>query len=57
MAGIAERVSEAIGVPVVDGVTAAVRLAESLHALGLQTSKVGFYAPSPKKSISGWPFR
>jgi allantoin racemase len=55
MAGIAERVSQEIGAPVVDGVTAAVRLAESLHALGLRTSKVGFYAPSPTKSISGWP--
>jgi allantoin racemase len=55
MAGIAERVSQQIGAPVVDGVTAAVRLAESLHFLGLRTSKVGFYAPSPEKSISGWP--
>lgn len=57
MAGIAERVSRQIGAPVVDGVTAAVRLAESLHFLGLRTSKVGFYAPSPEKSISGWPLK
>ena len=56
MAGIAGRVSGQIGAPVVDGVTAAVRLAESLHFLELRTSKVGFYAPSPAKSISGWPF-
>lgn len=55
MAGLAERVSRLVGVPVVDGVAAAVRLAESLHALGLRTSKVGVYAPSPEKSISGWP--
>jgi allantoin racemase len=55
MAGLAERVSARVGVPVVDGVTAAVRLAESLHTLGLRTSKVGFSAPSPDKLIKGWP--
>jgi allantoin racemase len=55
MAGLAEHVSRKIGAPVVDGVTAAVRLAESLDALGLRTSKVGFYAPSPEKTIRGWP--
>jgi allantoin racemase len=55
MAGIAEQVSRAIGAPVVDGVTAAVRLAESLHGLELRTSKVRTYAPSPPKDIRGWP--
>jgi allantoin racemase len=57
MAGLAEHVSRKIGAPVVDGVTAAVRLAESLDALGLRTSKVGFYAPSPEKAIRGWPLK
>lgn len=55
MAGLAERVAVGIGVPVVDGVTAAVTLAESLHTLGLRTSKVGFSALSPDKPIRGWP--
>ena len=55
MAGVAGQVSRAIGAPVVDGVTAAVRLAESLHGLGLRTSKVRTYAPSPPKHIQGWP--
>jgi allantoin racemase len=55
MSGLAEAVSSRIGVPVVDGVTAAVQLAELLHSLHLRTSKSGVYAPSPKKSISGWP--
>jgi allantoin racemase len=55
MAGLAERVSAQVGVPVVDGVTAAVTLAESLHRLRLRTSKVGFSAPSPDKPIKGWP--
>lgn len=56
MTGLAARLSSAVGVPVVDGVAAAVRLAESLHHLGLRTSKVRFYAPSPDKVISGWPW-
>jgi allantoin racemase len=55
MAGMADAVSDQIGVPVVDGVTAAVQLAQGLHALRLRTSKVGVYAPSPKKLIDGWP--
>lgn len=55
MAGLAERVSAQVDVPVVDGVTAAVTLAEALHTLGLRTSKVGFSAPSPDKPIKGWP--
>jgi allantoin racemase len=55
MSGLAEIVAAAVGVPVVDGVTAAVRLAESLHALGLRTSKSRTYAPSPQGPIRGWP--
>jgi allantoin racemase len=42
-------------VPVIDGVGAAVRLAETIVGLGLKTSKVSTYAvPEPKKII-GWP--
>jgi allantoin racemase len=48
MTGFAEPLSQALGVPVVDGVAAAVQLAEALAALGLRTSKRGDYArPSP----------
>jgi len=43
------------GVPVVDGVTAAVKLAEDLVVLGLSTSKVRTYAPPRPKRIVGWP--
>ena len=43
-------------VPVVDGVTAAVALAESLVRLGLSTSKVRTYATPRPKKIVGWPF-
>jgi allantoin racemase len=55
MAGLASEVSRRVGVPVVDGLAAAIRLAEALHGLGLRTSKVGFYAPSPPKRFLGWP--
>jgi allantoin racemase len=55
MAGLDEAVRQATGVPVVDGVTAAVKLAESLVALGLSTSKVRTYAPPRPKRVAGWP--
>ncbi len=55
MAGLHSAVRQATGVPVVDGVTAAVKLAESLVALGLSTSKVRTYAPPRPKRIDGWP--
>jgi allantoin racemase len=49
MADLARRIGDALGVPVVDGVTAAVKLVEALVALGLRTSKVGDLAfPLPK---------
>ncbi len=55
MAGLDAAVREATGVPVVDGVTAAVKLAESLVALGHTTSKVRTYAPPRGKRVEGWP--
>jgi allantoin racemase len=55
MAGLDEAVRRATGVPVVDGVTAAVKLAESLVGLGLSTSKVRTYAPPRPKRVAGWP--
>jgi allantoin racemase len=55
MAGLDDAVREATGVPVVDGVTAAVKLAESLVELGLSTSKVRTYAAPRAKRLTGWP--
>ncbi|GAB3302047.1 aspartate/glutamate racemase family protein [Parasphingorhabdus pacifica] len=55
MSGLAERVVERTGVPVVDGVTAAVTVAESLVRLGLTTSKVRTYAPPRPKAMTNWP--
>ena len=54
MAGLDVAVSSAVGVPVVDGVSAAVAVAESLVRLGLRTSKAGSCAP-PDLSETSWP--
>jgi allantoin racemase len=50
MADLCQRLQAELGVPVIDGVAAAVKLAESLVSLGLRTSKHGDYAaPLPKR--------
>ncbi|WP_048307147.1 aspartate/glutamate racemase family protein [Halomonas sp. PR-M31] len=49
MADLTGQISDAVGLPVVEGVTAAVKLAEALVGLGLGTSKCGDLAfPRPK---------
>jgi allantoin racemase len=55
MAGLEEAITAELGVPVIDGIGAAVRLAEALVGLGLSTSKVSTYAPPDRKRITGWP--
>lgn len=55
MADLAAALSERHGLPVVDGVAAAVVLVEALARLGLRTSKLGGYAPPRPKSITGFP--
>jgi allantoin racemase len=55
MAGLAEAVRERSGVPVVDGVPAAVTVAESLVRLGLTTSKVRTFAPPRPKRVTWGP--
>jgi allantoin racemase len=50
MADLARTLQEEFGMPVIDGVGAAVKQAEALVALGLTTSKRGAYAsPVPKR--------
>lgn len=44
MSKMVGRLSEEIGIPVIDGVGAAVKLAEALAGLGVKTSKWGDYA-------------
>ncbi len=53
MAALASELSDEFGVPVVEGVAAAARFAESLVALGLRTSKTGAYASPLTKAYSG----
>jgi allantoin racemase len=55
MAELAARLSEQHGLPVVDGVASAVKLAEALGALRLTTSKIGAYAaPGPKAYLGSF---
>ncbi|MFL6840764.1 MAG: aspartate/glutamate racemase family protein [Bradyrhizobium sp.] len=53
MADLAAELAEKHGLPVVDGVTAAVTLAEGLVRLGLETSRLGPYAEPRSKPYSG----
>jgi allantoin racemase len=53
MADLAAQLSAEFGVPVVDGVTAAVKHAEGLIALGLKTAKRGAYAAPLEKPYLG----
>ena len=53
MTDFAREISEEIGVPVVDGVPAAVKFVEALVAMGLRTSKHGDLAAPIAKSYTG----
>ena len=50
---MARSLSEELGVPVVEGVTAAVKIVEGLAVLGVSTSKRGGYAPPRPKVYTG----
>ncbi|MGA7806437.1 aspartate/glutamate racemase family protein [Bradyrhizobium sp.] len=58
MAELAARLTDKHGLPVIDGVASAVKLAEAFGALGLKTSKIGAYAaPRPKTYLGSFaPF-
>ncbi len=53
MADLAQELTLELGIPVIDGVSAAVRLIESLHALRLTTSKFGDLDYPISKPLSG----
>jgi len=53
MADLASRIGKELGVPVVEGVTVAVKFVEALVALGLRTSKIGELAPPLPKAYLG----
>ena len=55
MAGLEEAITDALGVPVIDGIGAGVRLAEAVVGLGLKTSKISTYAVPEPKRIIAWP--
>ena len=55
MADLAAELAAVHGLPVIDGVAAAVTLAEALMRLGLKTSRLGPYATPRSKTYSG-PF-
>jgi allantoin racemase len=55
MAGLEEAITTQLSVPVIDGVGAAVKLAEAVVGLGLRTSKVSTYARPDPKRIIAWP--
>lgn len=53
MAGLEEKMERELGLPVIDGVAAAVKVAESLVSLGKKTSKVNSYKSPEKKKFTG----
>jgi allantoin racemase len=55
MAGVTAAITAVVGVPAVDGVAAAIALAEAVVGLGLSTSKAGVFAPGPQNPRSHWP--
>jgi allantoin racemase len=56
MAGIHKELQERLGVPVLEGITCAVKLAENMIDLGMKTTRVGQYEPlSETKPLKGFP--
>lgn len=55
MAGVTAAISAKVGVPAIDGVAAAIALAQAVVGLGVSTSKAGVYAPGPDNPRSHWP--
>lgn len=55
MSGLDHELEERLGVPVIDSVAAAVKMAEALVGLGKRTSKALTYKPPATKLIKGFP--
>ncbi len=56
LAGMQEELSNRLGIPVLEGVSCAVKLAEILIDMHLHTSRVGQYSTIPEnKPLDGWP--
>jgi allantoin racemase len=55
LGGFDKELEAQIGVPVIDGIVAAVKMAEACHAYGVSTSKVSTFARPYPKDITGFP--
>lgn len=55
LGGFDKELEAEVGVPVIDGIVAAVKMAEGCHAYGLSTSKVSTFARPNPKEIAGFP--
>lgn len=55
MSGLEQELEDRLGVPVIDAVAAAVKMAESLVSLGKNTSKQLTYRAPERKDIKGYP--
>jgi Asp/Glu/hydantoin racemase len=55
MSGLDKELEQRLGVPVIDAVAAAVKMAEALVGLKKQTSKALTYKPPEAKVIKGFP--
>lgn len=55
MAGMDKRMEKELGIPVVDGVVAALKLIEGLVGYGLRTSKLRAYATPERKGLDNLP--
>lgn len=53
MVDLSKKLSEKYGLPVIEGVTAAIKFVESLHILGINSSKIGGYASPRQKQYLG----
>lgn len=51
MAGLAQDLAQEHGLPVLDGVSCAVKLAEAMAGLNMRTSRLGGYAPPPPSKL------
>lgn len=52
MASLANDLAEEHGLPVLDGVSCAVRMAEAMAGLNMRTSRLGGYAPPPAAKLA-----
>lgn len=55
LSGVDKEFEKELGVPVIDGVVAAVKILEALHDYGIKTSKSLTYRLPEKKTILGFP--